>query len=76
MDEVLTWLLPLNAEERRILWARASHVRWRKIEALDGRSHVTLRRIFNDALQKIVCSRMNIPTGKVIPRPSSVVVLY
>ena len=45
MDRVLLWLLACDAEARRLVWARACRVPWRKLEALDGRSHVTLRKV-------------------------------
>jgi len=58
MDAVLTWLLPLSIEQRRMLWARACGVAWRRLEDMDGRSHVTLRKIYNEglaAIQKALC---------------------
>ncbi|MEQ8396518.1 DUF6362 family protein [Thalassobaculum sp.] len=45
MDEALMWLLACDGEARRLVWARACRVPWRKLEDLDGRSHVTLRKI-------------------------------
>lgn len=45
MDRVLAWLLACDAEARRLVWARACRVPWRRLEDLDGRSHVTLRKI-------------------------------
>lgn len=45
MDRALTWLLACDPEARRLVWARACRVPWRRLEDLDGRSHVTLRRI-------------------------------
>lgn len=45
MDRTLTWLLACDPEARRLVWARACRVPWRKLEDLDGRSHVTLRKI-------------------------------
>jgi hypothetical protein len=53
MDEVLSWLLACEEGERRILWARACKIPWRKLEALDGRSHMTLRQVANRGLQKV-----------------------
>jgi hypothetical protein len=53
MDVVLTWLLPLSVDQRRILWARACGVAWRRLEDMDGRSHVTLRKIYNEGLAAI-----------------------
>ena len=45
MDKALLWLLACDGEARRLVWARACRVPWRKLEDLDGRSHVTLRKI-------------------------------
>lgn len=45
MDRALLWLLACDAEARRLVWARACRVPWRKLEDMDGRSHVTLRKI-------------------------------
>lgn len=45
MDRTLGWLLACDAEARRLVWARACRVPWRRLEDLDGRSHVTLRKI-------------------------------
>ena len=53
MDEVLTWLIPLSVEQRRLLWARACGVPWRHLADMDGRSHVTLRKIWQHTLQTI-----------------------
>lgn len=53
MDEVLSWLLACEEAERRILWARACRIPWRKLEALDGRSHMTLRQVAGRGLQKV-----------------------
>ena len=53
MDEILSWLLACEEVERRILWARACKVPWRKLEALDGRSHTTLRQVAGRGLEKV-----------------------
>lgn len=45
MDRVLGWLLSCDEEARRLVWARATGISWRRLEDLDGRSHVTLRKI-------------------------------
>lgn len=45
MDRTLTWLLACDEEARRLVWARATGIAWRKLEDMDGRSHVTLRKI-------------------------------
>ncbi|MFN5588463.1 MAG: DUF6362 family protein [Holosporales bacterium] len=54
MDTALTWLLPLNTEQRRILWARSCGVSWRRLEQTDGRSHTTLRKIYAAGLDHVV----------------------
>lgn len=53
LDETLGWLFCLDVEARRIAWARASGIAWRKLEDIDGRSHVTLRRVHDRALAAI-----------------------
>jgi lambda repressor-like predicted transcriptional regulator len=53
MDEVLNWLFILPPEERKLVWARACEVSWRQLEDHDGRSSVTLRKIYNQSLMKI-----------------------
>lgn len=45
MDRTLAWLLACEEEERRLVWARAMGISWRRLEDMDGRSHVTLRKI-------------------------------
>ncbi|MEQ8816539.1 MAG: DUF6362 family protein [Thalassobaculum sp.] len=45
MDRALAWLLACDGEARRLVWARACRVPWRRLADLDGRSHVTLRKI-------------------------------
>lgn len=62
MDAVLTWLLPLDMEERRIILARACGVPWRKLEDMDGRSHTTLRKVQTLAFEKIL-KRLHIVGG-------------
>ncbi|MCR9256281.1 MAG: DUF6362 family protein [Alphaproteobacteria bacterium] len=56
MDEALPWLFSLDAEIRRIVWARAAGVPWRKLEMMDGRSHTTLRKLENQGVQMIVAT--------------------
>lgn len=50
MDEALLWLHWLNNQERKLIWARACRVTWRKLEAVDGRSRETLRKRHHEAL--------------------------
>jgi hypothetical protein len=57
-DAAVLWLLWLDDAPRRIAWARASGIPWRKLEDLDGRSHTTLRRVEGEALATI-CRRLN-----------------
>lgn len=45
MDRTLACLLSCDDEARRLVWARANRVSWRRLEDIDGRSHVTLRKI-------------------------------
>ena len=45
MDRTLAWLLSCDEEARRLVWARATGISWRRLEDMDGRSHVTLRKI-------------------------------
>ena len=45
MDRTLVWLLSCDEEARRLVWARATGISWRRLEDMDGRSHVTLRKI-------------------------------
>ncbi len=57
-DEAVTWLLWLTDAERRVSWARASGITWRRLEDIDGRSHVTLRKIQSSALE-CICKHLN-----------------
>lgn len=51
MDEVLGWMLLLSGADRKLAWARASGFTWRKLEVMDGRSSVTLRKRWRDILE-------------------------
>jgi|SRR5882724_5546869 len=53
MDEALRWLLWDVEIERKILWARACRVSWRRLEDADGRSFMTLRKVHREALLTI-----------------------
>ncbi|UUX51793.1 DUF6362 family protein [Nisaea acidiphila] len=53
LDESLHWMFACSPEQRRIVWARACGVPWRKLEDIDGRSHVTLRRIEDQGVSAI-----------------------
>lgn len=59
-DEAVLWLLWLDDEARRVVWARASKIPWRRLEDMDGRSHTTLRRIEAGGLDAL-CRRLNAP---------------
>jgi len=64
MDETLPWLFALDDAERRVVWARASGVPWRKLEQIDGRSHTTLRKLENRGIQRIVARLSAVETGR------------
>lgn len=53
MDVVLVWLLACDSDARRMVWARACRIPWRRLEDQDGRSHVTLRKVVNRGLDQI-----------------------
>lgn len=53
LDNILAALLRLDAAERRLLWARACDIPWRRLEDMDGRSSVTLRKYYKNALVKM-----------------------
>jgi hypothetical protein len=57
MDEAIGWLLWLDAEERKLVWARSMGLSWRKIEDLDGRSVRTLQNLFAGAMRRILARR-------------------
>lgn len=50
----LSILAKLDTSSRRIVMARAMSITWRRLEEMDGRSHTTLRKIEQAALQKIL----------------------
>ncbi len=62
-EEAVTWLLWLTDAERRVSWARASAITWRRLEDIDGRSHVTLRKIQSSALE-CICKHLNAANGR------------
>lgn len=53
MERVLGWLFHCDDDSRRIIWARACGVSWRRLEDMDGRSHVTLRKVVDRGLTDI-----------------------
>ena len=53
-DEAVQWLFWLSDRERKIVWARACRISWRRLAAMDGRSHPTLRKIFAGGLDAIL----------------------
>lgn len=53
LDLVLDGLIQLNAQERRILWARASKISWRRLEQFENLSHTTLRKYHQGGLERL-----------------------
>ena len=53
MDEAIGWLLWLEGEERKLVWARSAGLSWRRIEDMDGRSVRTLQHLYTSALRRI-----------------------
>lgn len=53
IEQALGWLFHCDDDSRRIIWARACGVPWRRLEDVDGRSHVTLRKICDRGLVDI-----------------------
>lgn len=53
LDLVLDGLIKLNAQERRIVWARASKISWRKLEQYENLSHTTLRKHHQSGLERL-----------------------
>ena len=60
MDEAIGWLLWLNVDERKVVWARSMRLSWRRIEDMDGRSIRTLQNIHAAALRRILSQRTHI----------------
>jgi hypothetical protein len=58
MDEAIGWLLWLDADQRKVVWARSMRLSWRRIEDMDGRSVRTLQNIHMAALQRISSHRI------------------
>ena len=69
LDESLGWMFACDQEERIVVWARACGVAWRKLEDIDGRSHVTLRRIEDRGLAAIRDRLRKAPPPHVFRRP-------
>ena len=69
MERVLGWLFHCDDDARRIVWARACGVPWRRLEDIDGRSHVTLRKVGDRGLQDIQrylrCNPNEAPKGNI-----------
>ncbi|MEE8124139.1 MAG: DUF6362 family protein [Alphaproteobacteria bacterium] len=53
-DEAVQWLFWLSDEQRKIVWARACRITWRRLEDLDGRSHSALRKVFGAGIDVIL----------------------
>lgn len=58
MDEVLGWLLLLGGADRKLAWARASGITWRRLEGMDGRSRTTLQKRWRD-IQEGLATHLN-----------------
>ena len=63
MDETLAWLFWIETDGRRLLWARALGVPWRRLEDLDGRSHVTLKKLHDRLLGEIAQRLAGLPAA-------------
>jgi hypothetical protein len=59
LDEVLTWMPWLEVEERRLVWQRASRVRWKNICWELGCGRITAWRRHQTALEKIAACLNN-----------------
>ncbi len=57
MDEAIRWLLWLDADQRKVIWARSTGLSWRRIEDMDGRSMRTLQNLHATALHRILARR-------------------
>ena len=57
MDEAIRWLLWLDGDQRKVVWARSLGLSWRRIEDMDGRSVRTLQNRHASALQRILSRR-------------------
>lgn len=69
MDEAQTWLKLIgNEAARRIVMARSLGATWRRLEALDGRCHVTLRNVYRKALVEIA-GELNLRYSAVVASP-------
>ena len=54
MDEVLGWLLWLDGQARRLVWARACRIKWRYLERARKLSRQTLTKQHDEALAIIL----------------------
>jgi hypothetical protein len=75
MDEMLVLLHLLSRDQRVVVWARANHWTWRRIEALDelenhgkGRTERTLRGIMHDGHHRIL-AHLNGTPGRMRLKP-------
>jgi len=66
MDEALCWLWWIEGERRRIVWARACGVPWRRLEDIDGRSDRTLRARYQTGIAAIAW-RLNGTVKNILP---------
>ncbi len=58
MDDAIRWLLWLDADQRKVVWARSMGLSWRRIEDMDGRSVRTLQTLHAAALRRILARRV------------------
>jgi hypothetical protein len=65
LDETLGWLLWLDEEARRLVWARACGITWRRIEDRDGRCERTLRTRMAEAIA-LIQRRLNTENKKTL----------
>lgn len=63
LDEVLEWVLWLNEEERKLVWARALGLSWRSLCWRLGCSRTTAWRNWTTALLKL-CRHLNAQAEK------------
>ena len=64
-EEAIGWLMWLDEEARKIVWARALRIPWRRIEDRLELSVATLRRRYDDSLDLIV-GRLHRPVRKTL----------
>lgn len=58
LDKIFDWIIWLEIEERKLIWRRATNVRWNSICSEFGYNRITAWRKWNFALEK-VAKRLN-----------------